>query len=386
MARSFSVQHGIGTGGIVTPTLTGTCAYLSVPVRAELQRTGQLHLHAEGDVDLRSTLEQPESGVGSGDGRLSRSRPVNDKPSFTQAAESDRDATGRDADGRRMGGRLRRRTATVLGSCVMKTAQSAPGVHRVEQQHRAVRRRAWTAGDRAERHAHVHTRRPERRDPRRLRCGCRTTAGLDEFHGGLDTSDPRDVSRSPSFPLPGTPISFQRVDAWMTTSTSNRKFDLKAQVLRNGVVVAQKEITNLVVGLGSSFTKAVYTQIQPLIPATSFAFTTTDTLSVKLWVKLASSSGGGNSASAEVRFWYNTPGNNSHLHATRAGTTVKYYIVKPFKLQTNPAQAPGGTQYISAEREAGRGLQRVWNVEHHRAVRLSSSGGHGHVTSVAVRR
>ena len=46
------------------------------------------------------------------------------------------------------------------------------------------------------------------------------------------------------------PLAFQRTEAWLTTSTSNRRFDLKAQVLRNGVVVAEKEITGITVGPG----------------------------------------------------------------------------------------------------------------------------------------
>jgi hypothetical protein len=174
----------------------------------------------------------------------------------------------------------------------------------------------------------------------------RDNGGTAEGHGAVDTSDEQLFTITVN-PPPATQISFQRTDLWLTTSTSNRKFNVKAQVLRGGVVIAEKEITGLTVGLGSSFSKAVYKQIQPLIPATSFGFTPQDTLSVRVLVKLSASSGGGNQASAEVRLWYNTPGNNSHLHATRAGTSVKYYMVTGFKLQTSPAQAAGGTQYVS---------------------------------------
>jgi hypothetical protein len=188
----------------------------------------------------------------------------------------------------------------------------------------------------------------------------RDSGGTAEGHGAIDTSDPLAFTIT----VLATQISFQRTDAWMTTSTSNRKFDLKAQVLRNGVVIAEKEIMNVIVGLGSSFNKAIYTQIQPFIPATSFGFTAQDTLSVKVWVKLSQYSGGGNQASAEVRLWYNTPGNNSHLHATRAGTAVKYYMVTGFNLQTNPAQAAGGTQYISVNVKKGDpyALMGTWSI------------------------
>jgi hypothetical protein len=54
-----------------------------------------------------------------------------------------------------------------------------------------------------------------------------------------------------------------------------------------------------------------------------------------------------------VRFWYNTPGNNSHLQATRGGTAVKYYMVRAFRLQVSPSEVPGGTQYVSLNVKKG---------------------------------
>ena len=181
----------------------------------------------------------------------------------------------------------------------------------------------------------------------------RDSGGTAEGHGAIDTSDPQVFTISVNAPA-GPLFTFQRTDAWLTTSTSNRKFDVRAQVLRNGVVVAVREIADLTVGLGSSFNKAVYAQIGPLLPASSFAFTTLDTLSLKLSIKLSPSSEGGNQASAEVRLWYNTQGNNSQLRAVRAGTAVGYNLVTGFKLQTTPAQAPGGSQYVSLSVKKGQ--------------------------------
>ena len=174
-------------------------------------------------------------------------------------------------------------------------------------------------------------------------------------------SNPRTVT---VFNVAPVLIAFQRTETWLTTSSSNRKFDIKAQVLRNGVVVAEREITDITVGLGSSFNKAVYTQIQPLIPATASAFTTQDTLSVRLSIKLSPSSGGGNQASAEVRLWYNTPGNNSRLRALRAGTAVSYNLVTGFKLQQTPTQAQGGSQYVSLNVRRGEPYREfgVWSI------------------------
>jgi hypothetical protein len=180
----------------------------------------------------------------------------------------------------------------------------------------------------------------------------RDNGGTAEGHGAIDTSDEQLFTITVN-PAAATQILFKGTDVWLTTSTSNRKFDVKAQILRGGVVIAEKEITGIVVGLGSSFSKAVYRQIQPLLPATPFGFTAQDTLSVRVLVKLSASSSGGNQASAEVRLWYNTPGNNSHLHATRAGSSVKYYMVNGFKLQKSPAQAAGGTLYSSLNVKKG---------------------------------
>jgi hypothetical protein len=178
------------------------------------------------------------------------------------------------------------------------------------------------------------------------------TGGTAEGHGAVDTSDPQNFTITVNSPS-ATQISFQRTDVWLTTSTANRKFDFKAQVLKNGSVVAEREITGVTIGKGSSFNKAVYKQITPLYPSTAFGFSDTDTLSVKVWVKLSPSSAGGNHASAEARLWYNTPGNNSHLHAVRAGADTKYFLVKGYKLQKAPAQAPGGTQYVSMNVKKG---------------------------------
>jgi hypothetical protein len=177
----------------------------------------------------------------------------------------------------------------------------------------------------------------------------RDSGGTAEGHGAIDTSDATVFTITVNPPA-ATMISFEELDVWLSTSTSNRTFDVKVQVLRGVSVIAEKELTGITVGLGSSFSHAVYKHFHPLIPATAFGFTAQDTLSVKVLVKLSASSPGGNLASAEVRVWYNTPGVNdtSHLHATRAGTEVTYHLVAGNTLQTSPAQAPGGTQFVSA--------------------------------------
>ena len=191
----------------------------------------------------------------------------------------------------------------------------------------------------------------------------RDNGGTAEGHGAIDTSEPQVFTIAVNAPV-APPFAFLRTDAWLTTSTSNRKFDVRAQVLRNGVVVAEREITDVTVGLGSSFSKAVYAQIGPLLPATSVGFTTLDTLSVTLSIRLSPASSGGNQASAEARLWYNTQGNNSQLLAVRAGTAVGYNLVTGFALQATPAQAPGGLQYVSLNVKKGQPYKEfgTWSI------------------------
>ncbi len=166
------------------------------------------------------------------------------------------------------------------GAAFMKTL-SCPWLHRVEQQHRRCST-ARPAGDRGERHAHLYTEARSVGTGDGHRASSVTAEGRRTATDGFDTSDdPRRLFTITVLPPPHRSRS-SGVDAWMTTSTSNRKFDLKAQVLQErrgrgseGDHESRRRPGQLVQQGGD-------TQIQPLIPATSFAFTTTDTLSVKL--------------------------------------------------------------------------------------------------------
>jgi hypothetical protein len=163
-------------------------------------------------------------------------------------------------------------------------------------------------------------------------------------NGGIETSGEATFTITVN---PFTLITFQRTDVWMTTSSANRTFDLKAEVLKNGVPVLEKIITNTTLGYGTTFNKAIYKQISPFL-TTSVGFLATDRLSVRVSIKVSNSSPGGNNASGAIRLWYNIPtppGNDSHLHANRGGTNVKYYMITPFALQLNGSVA-GPTTYV----------------------------------------
>ena len=82
----------------------------------------------------------------------------------------------------------------------------------------------------------------------------RDNGGTSEGHGAVDTSDPQSFTITIN-PAPATPITFQRTDVWMSTSSSNRKYDLKAEILKNGVPVMEKVISNTTVGLASRSTR-----------------------------------------------------------------------------------------------------------------------------------
>jgi hypothetical protein len=149
-------------------------------------------------------------------------------------------------------------------------------------------------------------------------------------------------------PLPATSITFNRADLWLSTSSSNRKYDVKVEVLRNGVMVLEKTISAQLLGFGTTFNKAVYKSVGGFL-ATAVDFAPSDTLSLRVSMKLSAGSQGGDNASGATRLWYNVPtpppANNSHLHANRAGTDVRYYLMSGFALQKD-GTVSGPTQYI----------------------------------------
>jgi hypothetical protein len=176
----------------------------------------------------------------------------------------------------------------------------------------------------------------------------RDTGGTAEGHGAIDTSDAQTFTITVSA-APGASIVFKSTDVWLSTSSANRKFDLKAEVLKNGVTVASKILSDQALGFGTTFDKAVFKQIGDFA-ATAVGFSASDTLSVRLSIKVSNSSPGGSNASGAIRLWYNIPtppGNTSHLLARQGTTVVKYYLIKPFKLQRDGV-VTGPTQDIAA--------------------------------------
>jgi hypothetical protein len=191
--------------------------------------------------------------------------------------------------------------------------------------------------------------------------------GTYEQHGAKDTSDPQVFTITVNGGVAATQIKFFRTDVWMSTSSANRKFDLKAEVLKNGEPVPglYKILTNQVLGSGSTFNKAIYKQIGSF-PTTLVNFAASDTLSVRVSIKVSNSSPGGSNASGDIRLWYNIPtppGNNSHLHAKRNGIDVKYYMITPFKLQKNGSVAGPTENVHEVVYKTGFTPLGIWSIE-----------------------
>jgi hypothetical protein len=176
----------------------------------------------------------------------------------------------------------------------------------------------------------------------------RDTGGTAEAHGAIDTSDAQMFTITVNA-APATPITLVRTDVWMSTSSANRTFDLKVDVLRNGVTVGSRLLTNQTLGFGTTFDKAIVTQFGPLATA-AVGFSSSDTLSVRVSMKVSQSSQGGANASGAIRLWYNIPtlsGKASLLFAAKGSSEVKYYLISPFRLQRGGVVA-GPTQDVAA--------------------------------------
>jgi hypothetical protein len=172
--------------------------------------------------------------------------------------------------------------------------------------------------------------------------------GTAEGHGAVDTSDTQTFTITIT-PPPLT-LVFTKTDLRLSTSSSSRTYDVKAQVLKNDGLLFEKVLSNVTLGSGTTFNKAIEVVIGNF-PATAIAFTPTDKLSVKVLIKVNNNSPGGNNASGAIRLWYNVPpppvDNDSHQHALRNGTDVRYFLIANSKLQRDGVVA-GPTMSIDA--------------------------------------
>jgi len=123
------------------------------------------------------------------------------------------------------------------------------------------------------------------------------------------------------------------------------KFDLLAEVLKNGVVVGSGQL-NDVPGGSSGFNNAVQRAINQSL-SSSQSLCPGDTLSIRLSVRVAASSG---HVSGTARLWFNDSAANSRFTATIGGVTSDYYLRSGFTLVTTAGPGPKSTIDVTVNR------------------------------------
>ena len=123
------------------------------------------------------------------------------------------------------------------------------------------------------------------------------------------------------------------------------KFDLLAEVLKNGVVVGSGPL-NDVPGGGSGFNNAVQRAISQSLSGPQ-SLCPGDTMSIRLSGRIAASSG---HASGTARLWFNDAAANSRFTATVGGVTSDYYLRNGFTLATTAGPGPKSTIDVTVNR------------------------------------
>lgn len=126
------------------------------------------------------------------------------------------------------------------------------------------------------------------------------------------------------------------------------KFDLLAEVLKNGAVIGSAQVDN-VPGGSSGFNNAVLDTMN-LALSGPVGFCTGDTLSIRLSVRVASTSG---HVSGTARLWLNDSGANSRFGATVGGVASDYFMLDAFVLNTTAGVGPRRTIDVTVNRNVG---------------------------------
>ncbi|MGH9967435.1 MAG: DNA/RNA non-specific endonuclease [Pyrinomonadaceae bacterium] len=123
------------------------------------------------------------------------------------------------------------------------------------------------------------------------------------------------------------------------------KFDLLAEVLKNGTVVGSGQL-NDVPGGGSGFNNAVQRTINQTL-SSSQSLCPGDILSIRLSVRVAASSG---HSSGTARLWYNDAAANSRFAATIGGVTSSNFLRSSFALAASAGPGPKATIDVAVNR------------------------------------
>ena len=122
------------------------------------------------------------------------------------------------------------------------------------------------------------------------------------------------------------------------------RFDLLAEVLKNGVLVGSGQL-NSVPGGSSGFNNALLDTINLVLPG-AVAINPGDTLSLRLSVRVASTG----HRSGTARLWFNDPAANSRFRATIAGVTDSYFLRSGSTLTTTAGSGPKSTIDVFVDR------------------------------------
>ena len=146
----------------------------------------------------------------------------------------------------------------------------------------------------------------------------------------------------------GIPLtSLGPADIWVGLKNSDDvgiKFDLRAEVYRNGNQLVGSGQAASVAGGGSGFNNAMQDTIA-LTPVQGETFSPGDALSIRLFVRNACAGSGKNSGTA--RLWFNDSAANSRFDST-IGSPATYYLGNGFVLITAPGGGPKKTIDVAA--------------------------------------
>lgn len=127
------------------------------------------------------------------------------------------------------------------------------------------------------------------------------------------------------------------------------KFDLRAEVLRNGVVIGSGQLDS-VPGGSSGFNNAVLRTINLALTA-PVDVCPGDTLSLKLSVRIAANVAGHRSGTA--RLWFNDSAANSQFNTTITGSTTANFLLDGFGLGSVAGSGPKKTIDVFVDRAVG---------------------------------
>jgi titin len=146
--------------------------------------------------------------------------------------------------------------------------------------------------------------------------------------------------------------AFGPATVWLGLKNSDdvgTKFDLLAEVLKNGALIGSGQL-NDVPGGSSGFNNAVARLISLTLVSGPVAFQPGDSISIRLSVRIAASSG---HRSGTARLWFNDAAANSRFTATISGMPTDYFLRSSFVLGTTPGPGPKTTIDVFTDRAVG---------------------------------